>query len=248
MLKDVAFPDSAPRPYLVGPLYHQIHGFLRDRILSGEWAGAQCLPNEADLAREYNVSIGTIRKAMDLLGQSQLVVRKQGLGTFVNSLSADPVKRFTRWVEAGVQQNETKIRTLKSGIETPSDEISARLKLKNQSQIYRFEVLNSVGTSSASINDYAIPTRFLDDITHSVSSEELDAEVILRRVMSRAVHCVDLISIATVQGEYAVLLNVGVECPILKIERTGFDADHSHLFFCTRFTSLNGAHYSAIVH
>lgn len=65
------------------PLYQQVRDRLMERIRAGEWRGAQFMPNENDLAREYSVSSGTIRKALDLLEFQRVLVRKQGRGTSI---------------------------------------------------------------------------------------------------------------------------------------------------------------------
>jgi GntR family transcriptional regulator len=235
------------RPVLAGPLYHQIHELIRDRITSGEWSGTQSLPNEADLAREYRVSVGTMRKALELLGQSKLITRKQGLGTFVNSQAMDPALRFSSWVEGGNQQHETTLRVLSAAVDVSSEDIAERLGLKKRSAILRLEVLNAVGTQGASINTYLLPTRLFEDFQGLNHQETIDAVSILREVMTRAAQCIDLIDVAKVYGSQAELLGVGDETPVLKIERTGYDAENSKLFLCTKYTRLNGAHYSATV-
>ena len=48
-------------------LYQQIAKILSRRILDRTLRAGHCLPNEYDLAREFHVSIGTIRKAVDIL-------------------------------------------------------------------------------------------------------------------------------------------------------------------------------------
>jgi GntR family transcriptional regulator len=71
-----------------GPLYEQVLGLLRTRIESGEWAGGAPLPGEAHLSRDFGVSVGTMRKAMDKLVQERVVVRERGRGTFVKQTSS----------------------------------------------------------------------------------------------------------------------------------------------------------------
>ena len=93
--------ELVARPHLAGPLYHQIQSLLRERIHAGEWADSQCMPTEIGLAREYGVSIGTMRKALEKLEHSRLIVRKQGLGTFVNSSRTPPGQKFSRWLAKG---------------------------------------------------------------------------------------------------------------------------------------------------
>src|SRR5215470_18311744 len=65
------------------PLYAQVRERLIDRIRSGEWKPGQLIANEFDIAAEFGVSQGTARKAISDLASEGLVVRRQGLGTFV---------------------------------------------------------------------------------------------------------------------------------------------------------------------
>lgn len=65
------------------PLYLQVGDFLAERIATGEWKSGRSIPNELDLAREYQVSMGTMRKALNLLRSQRLISRQRGRGTFV---------------------------------------------------------------------------------------------------------------------------------------------------------------------
>ena len=62
---------------------------LADRIAKGEWRPGTSIPNEGELAREFGVSPGTMRKALDLMEGERLVTRRQGRGTFVNDQASD---------------------------------------------------------------------------------------------------------------------------------------------------------------
>ena len=65
------------------PLYRQVKDVLVARIGSGTWISGQLLPSEPDIAAELGVSSGTVRKAMDEMTAENLLVRRQGRGTFV---------------------------------------------------------------------------------------------------------------------------------------------------------------------
>ena len=65
------------------PLYRQVKDALVGRIGSGTWVPGQLLPSEPDIAAELGVSPGTVRKAMDEMTAENLLVRRQGRGTFV---------------------------------------------------------------------------------------------------------------------------------------------------------------------
>jgi GntR family transcriptional regulator len=67
----------------VPPLYERVRIVLVARIASGQWKPGQLLPSEMELARTFRVHQGTVRKALEALVRENLVVRRQGRGTFV---------------------------------------------------------------------------------------------------------------------------------------------------------------------
>ncbi len=79
------------------PLYSQIKALILRSLQAGEWKPAEAIPSEMDLAVRYNVSQGTVRKAIDELAAENLLIRRQGKGTFVATHSARQVQtRFLR--------------------------------------------------------------------------------------------------------------------------------------------------------
>jgi GntR family transcriptional regulator len=67
-----------------GPLYQQVKHLIVGRVVAGVWNPGDRLPAETQLAKEINVSQGTVRKALDELCHDNLLVRHQGRGTFVS--------------------------------------------------------------------------------------------------------------------------------------------------------------------
>ena len=65
------------------PLYQQIKGLILQSLHKGEWKPGEAIPSEMDLAARFRVSQGTVRKAIDELAAENLVVRRQGKGTYV---------------------------------------------------------------------------------------------------------------------------------------------------------------------
>ena len=81
------------------PLYRQIKALILQALESGEWRPGQAIPSEQELASRFSVSQGTVRKAIDEMAAENLLVRKQGKGTYVASHN-DPraLFRFLRLV------------------------------------------------------------------------------------------------------------------------------------------------------
>ncbi|MDP1586413.1 MAG: GntR family transcriptional regulator, partial [Prosthecobacter sp.] len=85
----------AHSPTFAGPLYMQVAAILRAKICASEWTPRAPLPNEVVLARDVGVSIGTMRKALELLEDEHLIERRQGRGTYVVETSLETeLERF----------------------------------------------------------------------------------------------------------------------------------------------------------
>src|SRR6187402_3773295 len=79
------------------PLYQQIKDLILQSLEAGEWKPGESIPSEMELAGRFRVSQGTVRKAIDELAAENLVVRRQGKGTFVATHSERHVQyRFLR--------------------------------------------------------------------------------------------------------------------------------------------------------
>lgn len=86
-------------------LYLQIFDILVERIYSTAWGPGQSLPNEVELAREFNVSVGTIRKALDKLEADRVITRQHGKGSFVLDQNSEELAfRFSKIVDQNGQR------------------------------------------------------------------------------------------------------------------------------------------------
>ena len=63
--------------------YQEVKQKITEDLVRGRYPMGQALPAEKDLAKELDVSIGTLRKAVDELVAEGIVVRRQGRGTYV---------------------------------------------------------------------------------------------------------------------------------------------------------------------
>lgn len=75
---------------------------------AGEWGPGDAIPSEGELALRFNVSQGTVRKAIDEMAAENLLVRRQGKGTFV-ATHDDPrsAYRFLRLVSDDGQREHS---------------------------------------------------------------------------------------------------------------------------------------------
>lgn len=66
------------------PLYYQLKEILKEQINDGSLKEGEMVPSERELMEIYNISRATARKALSDLMIEGLIVRKQGVGTFVS--------------------------------------------------------------------------------------------------------------------------------------------------------------------
>ena len=90
------------------PLYRQIKSLIMQGLQSGDWRPGESIPSEMDLAARYHVSQGTVRKAIDELAAENLLIRRQGKGTFVATHAEHHVQyRFLKLMpDSGDSQSE----------------------------------------------------------------------------------------------------------------------------------------------
>ena len=65
------------------PLYEQLMNEVERKIREGYYKPGDKIATEAEMAKEFGVSLITVRKAVSLLMEKGLVIKKQGKGTFV---------------------------------------------------------------------------------------------------------------------------------------------------------------------
>jgi GntR family transcriptional regulator len=86
----------APGPAF-SPLYQQIKALITRELQAGVWKPGEAIPSELELAARFKVSQGTVRKAIDELAADNLLVRRQGKGTFVATHAEQQIQyRFLR--------------------------------------------------------------------------------------------------------------------------------------------------------
>ena len=90
MLRCVArVPEFDPAAGGPAYVYAKVADHVAARIAAGELAAGAMLPGEREMAAEYQVAIGTIRRAVEELRDRGLVVTLPAKGTFVATSQPD---------------------------------------------------------------------------------------------------------------------------------------------------------------
>ncbi len=120
------------------PLYKRLYRTIARRIAEAEWKPGDVLPSEVDLARNYGVAPGTMRKAIDALADDGLIERRHGSGTFIRRPNFDNMMlRFFLFRDAEGAQIVPESELLSREVVLPAENIAFYLKLGKDERAIR---------------------------------------------------------------------------------------------------------------
>ena len=149
------------------PLYLQIKSLLERSLENGEWAPAEAIPSEHDLARRFGVSQGTVRKAIQALAADNLVVRRQGKGTFVATHTEEQSSsfRFLRIRRNDGVDEYPGSRLLDVRRAKASVEVARRLDLKPGDGVILLRRILEFGGAPVILDDITLPAALFRGLT-----------------------------------------------------------------------------------
>ena len=129
------------------PHYLRIYRDLRGKIQLGALAPSERLPTQRALAERYGVTLMTVRQALQLLEQEELVVMRQGLGTFVapKRLSYAMGNLRSLAQEVAAQQLQLQTRVLSQQFCEPHPQVAELLRIEGDDPVFLIERLRFVG-------------------------------------------------------------------------------------------------------
>ncbi len=207
------------------PLYQQIKALITQSLQSGEWKPGELIPSEVELAFRYKVSQGTVRKAIDELSAENLVVRRQGKGTFVATHhEAKAQFRFLRLMpDVGeAQQPENRILEVKR-VRAPA-EVARVLDIKSGDSVVCIRRLQYFESVPTIFEEIWLPGAIFKGLTVERLAEYKGPmyglfETEFGTPMVRASEKLKAVSADPAAVE---LLNVAIGAPLLSVERVAF--------------------------
>lgn len=171
MEKKVAMPDEVePRvPEAIGfkPLYAQVRERLMRRLVDGEWSPGMLLPSEIELARQLNVSQGTVRKALDSMTADNLLLRRQGRGTYVAEPEESRILfQFFRLSPDKGTPSFPDSKVLSTGFAAPTKTETTELGLGAGEQVIRIERIRFLSGEPILIETITLPSSRFPDFDH----------------------------------------------------------------------------------
>ncbi len=217
-----AVPGAAPT---FSPLYQQIKALITQSLQSGEWKPGELIPSEMELANRFKVSQGTVRKAIDELAAENLVVRRQGKGTFVATHHEVRAQyRFLRLMpDVGephhAENNIIEVKRLRAPAE-----VARLLEVKSGDPMIFIKRVQSFDGAPTILEELWLPGVLFKGLTAERLVEYKGPMYGLFETEfgTRMIRATERIRAVNADESIAELLQVAVNTPLLSVERVSF--------------------------
>ena len=204
------------------PLYRQIKALMVRSLQHAEWRPGEAIPSEMELAARFKVSQGTVRKAIDELAAENLLVRRQGKGTFVATHAEERVQfRFLRLVPDSVDAGGMTRRLIDCKRQRAPAEVARTLQLRASDPVIRVRRLLSFRVTPVVLDDIWLPAALFKGLTAQRLSAHrgpmyglFEAEFGVRMIRAE-----EKIRAVAADAAAAELLALAEGAPLLSVER-----------------------------
>jgi GntR family transcriptional regulator len=217
--------SSDPSGPAFSPLYQQIKLLITRSLQEGEWKPGEAIPAETDLAARYRVSQGTVRKAIDELATDNLLVRRQGKGTFVATHNEDRAQfRFLRLLADDGAEHPHVSRLLECRRLRASAEIARQLDLKPADPVVLIKRLLQFDGEITVLDEIWLPGAVFRGLTLERLSEYKGPLYAMFETEfgTRMIRATEKIRAVAAEPSVAELLRVPAGFPLLSVERVSY--------------------------
>lgn len=217
--------DRSASSAAFSPLYQQIKGLLLQSLDRGEWKPGEAIPSELELAARFQVSQGTVRKAIDELAAENLLLRRQGKGTFVATHHEAKVRfRFLRLTPDDGKQPVSSSQILECRrVKAPAD-IAALLDLRTADMVVNMRRLLSFDQIPTILDDIWLPGAVFRGLTadslarargplYALFESEFGVSMVRAEEKIRAISATQ---------DQAGILKIADASPLLQVERVSY--------------------------
>ena len=205
------------------PLYQQIKGLILKSLESAEWRPGDLIPSEQELAVRFRVSPGTVRKAIDELASENLVVRRQGKGTFVATHSERHIQyRFLRLQPDAGEPIPAQRHVLECRRQRATAEVARAMGLKSGDPVIAVRRILAFEGVPTILEDIWLPGSPFKGLTlDALNADQGPMYAFFERSFGiRMVRAQEKIKAVAASDEIAPLLGVTAGQPLLCVERT----------------------------
>ncbi|CAH6103448.1 histidine utilization repressor [Citrobacter koseri] len=212
---------SAPVPF-----YEKVKQTISDNIASGVWRPHDRIPSEAELVAQFGFSRMTINRALRELTDEGLLVRLQGVGTFVAEPKGQSalfeIRSIADEIDARHHQHRCEVLTLE---QTQANALQATaLNVREGTLIFHSVMVHYENDLPVQIEDRCVNAGVVPDyLAQDYSQTTPHAYLSLIAPLTEGEHIVEAVR-AT--AEECALLNIKEHDPCLLIHRRTWSASH----------------------
>jgi GntR family transcriptional regulator len=228
------------------PLYRQIIGLITRSLESGEWGPGDVIPSESELAIRFGVSQGTVRKAVDEMAAENLLVRRQGKGTFV--ATHDDPRSFFRFLRLAANEGElqaSKSIPLECWRAKAGPDVARTLALEPGAPIIIVRRLLRFGNEPAVFDEIYLPGELFPDLTLDILKSGISSLYSLfeSRYGVRMIRADERLRAVSADRVSSELLQVAEGSPLLLVERVTFTYADKPVEWRRGYYSTQNFHY-----
>jgi GntR family transcriptional regulator len=140
-----------------------------ERLDAGEWRPGEAIPSELELAARYRVSHGTARKAIDALAADNLLIRRQGKGTFVATHTEErsSMFRFLRIRRSDGREEYPASRLIDVRRSKATAEVARALEIKSGDSVFVLRRLLEYEGEPAVLDEIILPATLFKGMTRA---------------------------------------------------------------------------------
>ncbi len=219
---------NGPLTPAFSPLYQQIKVLILQSLQSREWKPSSAIPSEMELANRYKVSQGTVRKAIDELASENLLVRRQGKGTFVATHAERQVQyRFLKLVpDSGDANSEgpAQRRIVDCRRSRAQADVARGLAIRTGDAVLQVRRVLSFASIATILEDLWLPaTPFKGLTAERLTDYDGPMYALFETEFGvRMVRAEEKIRAVLPDTEQCVLLNTPPNTPLLSVERIAY--------------------------
>lgn len=218
------------------PLYLQLVNCIKSAINQGSLQAGDVLPPERTLAEKLNIARGTVRKALLQLLEEGILLRSQGVGTFIAPHVRQSLPLLESFSDMAAANGGTPSSHLMGYLQRPCTPAErGALQIEEEShdvvELIRLRKINGIAVS---LQIAVLPAYLLDNI--SDLGESLYRH--LEKKGTRVVRATQNFSAAMTDAKLAYYLGTSENEPVLLVTRTGF-SDNDRPVEHTRTWCLN---------
>lgn len=213
------------------PLYRELANWLEQKIRSGEYAGSEKIPGDSQLSDQLGVSIITVRAAMKLLIEKQLVVRYPGKGTYTREKNSTPSVWGLGTVEDLIAIGfHSSVKLLNMANIVAPKWVADKFSLSGNKKIFWCQTLRSRNREPFVLNDVYLPLTLGAALMKINLANELKKKRLVNTIVQETsgVFISDIhqcMGAELANSKIAKLLRVPEGAPLLTVERYYFSID-----------------------